>query len=189
MGQTATDHCITITTANINSGKAYNTEKKRHGGKHPNRNLLREEAARGLHADYILSESEANPYGDTVPTFSGTESERRLRVNAGVYDCVKAGDVLLQILTTCWILHNMAIEDKEVYGEDNIAGTRNIISFDESAPPSDMVQILLPETREAHAEHWREATDLVENNEQPVSLNNAFANHIWNKHGSGGDTE
>jgi hypothetical protein len=33
-----------------------------------------------------------------------------------------------------------------------------------------MVQILLAETREAHAEHWRETADLVENNEQPVSL-------------------
>jgi hypothetical protein len=110
-------------------------------------------------------------------------------VNAGVYDRVKADSDLLQILTTCCILQNMTIEDKEVYGEDNIAGTRNIISFDESPPSSDMVQILLPETREAHAEHWREPTDLVENNEQPVSLKNAIANHIWNKHGSGGDTE
>jgi hypothetical protein len=83
----------------------------------------------------------------------------------------------------------MTIEDKEEYSEDNIAGTRNIISFDESAPPSDMVQVFLPETREAHAEHWRETADPVENNELRVSLKNAIANHIWNKHGSGGDTE
>jgi hypothetical protein len=46
----------------------------------------------------------------------------------------------------------MTIEDKEEYSEDTIAGTRNIISFDESAPPSDMVQVLLAGTREAHAE-------------------------------------
>jgi hypothetical protein len=65
-------------------------------------------------------------------------------VNAGVYDRVKAGDDLLQILTTCFILHNMTIEDKEEYSEDNTAGTRNIISFDEWAPPSDMVQVYLP---------------------------------------------
>jgi hypothetical protein len=75
----------------------------RHGGsqpgKRPNRNLRREEAARLLQADFILSESEA--YGGTVPTFTGAESERRLRVNTGVYDRVKAGDELLQILTTC----------------------------------------------------------------------------------------
>jgi hypothetical protein len=45
-----------------------------------------------------------------------------------------------------------------------------------------MVQFLLAETREAHAEHWRETADLVEN-EQHGSLNNAIANHIWNKHG------
>jgi hypothetical protein len=31
--------------------------------------------------------------------------------------------------------------------------------------------------------------DLVENDEQPVSLKNAIANHILNKHGSGGDIE
>jgi hypothetical protein len=110
-------------------------------------------------------------------------------VSAGVYDRVKAGDDLLQILTTCCILHNMTIEDKEEYSEDNIAGTRNIISFDESAPPSDMAQFFLAETREAHAEHWRETADLVENNEQPVSLNDAFANRISNKHLSGGDSE
>jgi hypothetical protein len=61
----------------------------------------------------VLLESEANPYGGTVPTFTGAESERRLRVNAGVYDRVKAGDDLLQILTTCCILHNVTIEDKE----------------------------------------------------------------------------
>jgi hypothetical protein len=134
-------------------------------------------------------ESEANPYGGTVPTFTGAESERHLRVNAGMYDRVKAGDDLLQILTMCCILHNMTIEDKEEYSENNIAGTRNIISFDESAPPSDMVQVLLTETREAHAERWRETADLVENNEQPVSPKNAIANHIWNKHGSGGDPE
>jgi hypothetical protein len=102
---------------------------------------------------------------------------------------VKAGDDLLQIVTTCCILHNMTIEDKEECSEDNIAGTRNIISFDESAPPSDMVQVLLAETREAHAEHWRETADLVENNEQPLPLKNTIANHMWNKHGSGGDTE
>jgi hypothetical protein len=78
---------------------------------------------------------------------------------------------------------------KEEYSEDNIAGTRNNTSFDESAPSSDMVEFLLAETREAHAEHWRETVDLVENNEQPVSLKNAIANHIWNKHGSGRDTE
>jgi hypothetical protein len=78
---------------------------------------------------------------------------------------------------------------KEEHSEDNIAGTRNNTSFDDSAPPSDMVQSLLAETREAHAEHWRETVDLVENNEQPVSLKNAIATHIWNKHGSGGDTE
>jgi hypothetical protein len=34
-----------------------------------------------------------------------------------------------------------------------------------------MVQFLLAETREVHAQHWRETADLVENNEQPVSLN------------------
>jgi hypothetical protein len=66
-----------------------------------------------------------NPYGGTVPTFTGAESERRLRVNAGVYDRVKASDDLLQILTRCCILHNMTIEDTEEYSEDNIAGTRN----------------------------------------------------------------
>jgi hypothetical protein len=54
----------------------------------------------------------------------------------------------------------------------------NIISFDESAPPSEMALFSLAETREAHAEHWRETADLVENNEQPVSLKNAIANHI-----------
>jgi hypothetical protein len=74
-------------------------------------------------------------------------------VNAGVYDRVKAGDDLLQILTRCCILHNMAIEDTEEYSEDNIARTRNTISLDESASPSDMVRVLLAETREAHAEH------------------------------------
>jgi hypothetical protein len=110
-------------------------------------------------------------------------------VNAGVYNRVKAGDDLLQILTTRCILHNMTIEDKEEYSEDNIPGTRNIISFDESAPPADMMQVLLAETREAHAEYWRETADLVENNEQPVSLKNTIANHMWNKHGSGDDTE
>jgi hypothetical protein len=68
----------------------------------------------------------------------------------------------------------------EEYSESDIAGTRNIISFDESAPPSDMMQCLLAETREAHAEHWRETADLVENYEQPVSLRNVIANHIWN---------
>jgi hypothetical protein len=78
---------------------------------------------------------------------------------------------------------------KEEYSEDDIAGTRNNTYFDESAPPSDMVQFLLAETREAHAVHWRETVDLVENNEQLVSLKNAIANHIWNNHGSGGDTE
>jgi hypothetical protein len=77
----------------------------------------------------------------------------------------------------------------EEYSESNIAGTRNIISFDESAPPPDMMQFLLAETRESHAKHWRETADLVENNEQPVSLRNVIANHIWNKHGSGGDTK
>jgi hypothetical protein len=100
-------------------------------------------------------------------------------VNAGVYDRVKARDDLLQIMTTCCILHNTAIEDKDEYSEAKIAGTRNIISFDASAPPSDMALFLLAETREAHAEHWRETADLVENNEQPVSLKNAIANHIW----------
>jgi hypothetical protein len=83
----------------------------------------------------------------------------------------------------------MIIEDKEEYSEDNIAGTRNIISFDESAPPSDVVQVLLAETREVHVERYRETVDLVENDEQAVSLKNAIANHIWNKHGSGGDIE
>jgi hypothetical protein len=48
---------------------------------------------------------------------------------------------------------------------------------------------LLAETRETHAEHWRETADLVENNEQPVSLKNTIAIHMWNKHGSGGDIE
>jgi hypothetical protein len=96
---------------------------------------------------------------------------------------------LLQIMTTCCILHNTTNEDREEYSDDNIAGTRNIISFDESAPPSDMALFLLAETRGAHADHWRETTDLVKNNEQPVSLKNAIANHIWNKHGSGVDTE
>jgi hypothetical protein len=47
----------------------------------------------------------------------------------------------------------MILEDKEEYRKDNNAGTRNIVSFYESAPPSDMVQCLLAETREAHAEH------------------------------------
>jgi hypothetical protein len=39
----------------------------------------------------FLSESESNPYGSTSPTFTGAEFERRLRVNARVYDRVKAG--------------------------------------------------------------------------------------------------
>jgi hypothetical protein len=43
-----------------------------------------------------------------------------------VYDRVKAGDDLPQIMTSCCILHNTTIEDKEEYSEDNIAGTRNI---------------------------------------------------------------
>jgi Plant transposon protein len=59
-------------------------------------------------------------------------------------------DDLLQIVTTCCILHSMIIEDKEEYSEENIAGTRNILSFDEAAPPSDMVQVLIAETREAN---------------------------------------
>jgi hypothetical protein len=122
-------------------------------------------------------ESEANPYGGTLPTFTGAESERRLPVNAGVYDRVKAGDDLLQILKTCCIPHIMTIEEKEEYSEANIAGTRNIISFDESAPPSDMMQFFLADTREAHAEHWKETVELVENNVQPVSLKNGIANH------------
>jgi hypothetical protein len=92
-------------------------------------------------------------------------------------------------LTTCCIRHNIAIEDKEEYSEDNIAGTRNIISFDESAPPSNMMQFLLAEIREAHAEHWRETAELVESTVQPVFLKNAIANNVWNKHGSGCDTE
>jgi Plant transposon protein len=98
-------------------------------------------------------------------------------------------DDLLQILTTCCLLHNMIIEDKQEYGDDNIAGTRNIISFDESAPPSDMVQCLLAQTRVGHAEHWRETADLVEKNELHVFLKKAIPNPIWNKHGSGGGTE
>jgi hypothetical protein len=69
--------------------------KNRHGGsqpgKRPNRNLGREGAARRLHADFFLSESEANPCGGTGPTFTGAEFERRLRVNARVNDRVKAG--------------------------------------------------------------------------------------------------
>jgi Plant transposon protein len=98
-------------------------------------------------------------------------------------------DDLLQILTTCCILHNMIFEEKEECGEDNIAGPRDNLSFDESAPPSNIVVFSLAETREAHAEHWRKTADLVENNEQHVSLKNAIANHTWNKLGSRSDAE
>jgi hypothetical protein len=98
-------------------------------------------------------------------------------------------DDLLLILTTCCILHNMIIEDREESSEDSTAGTRNILSFDESAPPSEMVLFPPTETREAQAQHWRETADLVENLEQHNSLKNAVSMHIWNKHGSLGDAE
>jgi Plant transposon protein len=98
-------------------------------------------------------------------------------------------DDLLLILTTCCILHNMIIREREESNNNSIAGTRNIISFDEAAPPSDMILFLPTETREAQAEHWRETTDLVENTEQHNSLQTAVASHIWNKYGSLGEAE
>jgi Plant transposon protein len=45
-------------------------------------------------------------------------------------------DDLLIILTTCCILHNKLIENREESSEGSVAGTRNILSFDEAAPPS-----------------------------------------------------
>jgi hypothetical protein len=91
---------------------------------------------------------------------------------------------LLEIMTTCCIIHNMTIEDREKFSDHAPVGTRNILSFDDLAPPSNMVIFSPTETREAQAKHWRETADLVENIEQHISLRNAIASHIWNKHGS-----
>jgi Plant transposon protein len=98
-------------------------------------------------------------------------------------------DDLLLILTTYCILHNMIISEREESINDSVAGTRNILSFDEAVPPSGMVLFLLTETREAQTEHWRETADLVENNEQHNSLQTAVASLIWNKYGSLGEAE
>jgi hypothetical protein len=64
-----------------------------------------------------------------------------------------------------------------------------ILSFDASAPPSDMDLFSRAETRQEHEEHWRETADFVENNEQHVSSKKAIASHISNRHESGGDAE
>jgi hypothetical protein len=73
---------------------------------------------------------------------------------------------LVDIIATCCILHNMLIADREELGDGRTIGTRNIVSFGEAAPPSDMVIFAPAETREAQAMHWRETADLVENKEQ-----------------------
>jgi Plant transposon protein len=92
---------------------------------------------------------------------------------------------VLDILITCCVLHNMMIADGEEFGEGIQIGTRNIVSFDETAPESNVVLFSPAETRQAKAEHWRQTADLVEDSEQHFLLKNAISSHLWNKHGSG----
>jgi hypothetical protein len=78
----------------------------------------------------------------------------------------------------------MTIEDREKFSDHATVGTRNILSFDDLAPPSNMVMLSPTETRKAQAKHWRKTADLVENTEQLISLRDSIASHIWNMHGS-----
>jgi hypothetical protein len=96
---------------------------------------------------------------------------------------------LVDILSTCCIIHNMLIADREELGDGRTIGTRNIVSFDEAAPPSDLVTFAPADTREAQAMHWCETADLVENKEQHFSLKNAIATYLWNKLDSVDDDE
>jgi hypothetical protein len=68
---------------------------------------------------------------------------------------------VVHIVATCCILHNMPIADRQSFGDDKAVGTRNIISFDDSAPPSDMVVFSPSVTREEQSMHWRETADLL----------------------------
>jgi hypothetical protein len=94
---------------------------------------------------------------------------------------------LVDIVATCCILHNMLIADRQSFGDDKAVVTRNIISFDYSAPQSDMVVFSPAVTREEQAMHWRETADLVENKAQHLSLKNAIATHLWSLYGSSGE--
>jgi hypothetical protein len=79
----------------------------------------------------------------------------------------------------------MMIADGEEFGEGIQIGTRNIISYDETEPASEMLLFSPSEMREAQAEHWRQTVDLIADSEQHLSLKNAIASHLWKKHGSG----
>jgi hypothetical protein len=46
---------------------------------------------------------------------------------------------MVDILTACCILHNKIIEDREKFDEEANVGTRNLLSFDDTASPSDVV--------------------------------------------------
>jgi Plant transposon protein len=98
-------------------------------------------------------------------------------------------DDVVDILTACCILHNMIIEDREDFDEESTVGTRNILSFDDTASPSDIVLLSPAKTRQAQAQHWRGTADLVENTEHHFKLKRAVANHLWNKHGAGDNFE
>jgi Plant transposon protein len=98
-------------------------------------------------------------------------------------------DDMVDILTACCIRHNMIVEDREKFDEEANVGTRNILSFDDTASPSDVVLFSPAKTRQAQTEHWRETADLVENTEHHFTLKRAIANHLWNKHGTGDNFE
>jgi hypothetical protein len=53
-------------------------------------------------------------------------------------------DDMVDILTACSILHNMIIGDREESYEETNLGTRNMLSFDDMASPSDRVDLHQP---------------------------------------------